>query len=171
MDDIIIVIVDSNNNAILEYPKANIKTKAIIGKNGVTNDKCEGDMKTPLGEFDLGFVMGIHDLELNVPYTKIDENMYLVDDINSKYYNQLFNMKTDVKDWNSAEHFIDYSNFYEYLVEIKSNPDNIKGKGSAIFLHCACGKYTHGCVSIPREEMFKLVQNITNKTKIKIVKE
>ena len=41
------------------------------------------------------------------------------------------------KDWNSAEHLVDYPVQYEYLVEIKSNPLNVSGKGSAIFLHCS----------------------------------
>ncbi|MDE5831152.1 MAG: hypothetical protein K2H53_06060 [Clostridia bacterium] len=56
--------------------------------------------------------------------------MYWVDDPKSKYYNQLVNIKNIEKDWDSAEHLIDYPVQYEYLIEIKTNPNCIPGKGS-----------------------------------------
>lgn len=145
-----------------------------IGKNGfsIEKDMHEGDMKTPLGEYYLGVAFGMEDNKINYPYIKIDENSYWVDDVDSKHYNyfvQLSNRKLNVdypyvvnsleRDFNSAEHLIDYERTYKYSVFIEYNSatleDNpIPGKGSAIFLHCHGSKgYTGGCISIKEEDM------------------
>lgn len=169
-ENLINVIVDDNNIATLEFKKANIKTNAYIGKNGVTTEKEEGDLKTPLGEFPLGIIMGMHDnVKCNLPYYKINSDMYFVDDINSKYYNKLY-INDNNKDWKTAEHLIDFKIQYEYLIEIKANPNNIKGKGSAIFLHCKNKDYTYGCVAIDKVNMKKIIENIDKNTKIRIIK-
>ena len=55
-----------------------------------------------------------------IEYKNIDEYLYWVDDINSKYYNQLVDSRNINKDWKSAEHLIEYPNEYEYVIEIKS---------------------------------------------------
>jgi len=94
--------------------------------------------------------------------------MYWVDDSKSKYYNQLVNISQVKKDWDSAEHLIDYPIQYEYLIEIKANPNNIAQKGSAIFLHCSNNTPTAGCIAIDRDSMKKIVENIDEKTKIQI---
>ena len=173
IDNDIYVLVKENNKAILKYPRLNIETDAYIGKNGITNNKKEGDGKTPLGEFELGLILvrnsnveNIHGLK----YKVITENMYWIDDSKSKYYNQLVDMSKVTKAWDSAEHLIDYPIQYEYLIEIKTNPNNIHGKGSAIFLHCSNNQPTAGCVAIDRNVMKKIIENIDEKTKIKIEK-
>ena len=140
-----------------------------IGKNGATEFKQEGDGKTPIGTFELGIVFGIHDknklaLHDSLEYIKINHNLYWVDDIKSKHYNQLIDLAKTEKDWNSAEHLIDYYVQYEYAIEIKSNPQNMPGKGSAIFLHCSNGESTAGCIAIEREKMIELLKNIKNET-------
>lgn len=159
------------SNAILKFPKYNIETPAYIGKNGVTRQKQEGDGKTPLGEFELGVMLGTHQNIKNangLKYKPITKDMYWVDDSKSKYYNQLVNMTEVEKDWNSAEHLIDYPIQYEYLIEIKTNPNNIPGKGSAIFLHCTNNMPTAGCIAIDKESMKKLIENIDKHTKVEI---
>jgi len=152
-------------------PKYNIEVNAYIGKNGVTREKEEGDGKTPIGEFNLGIILGTHQ-EVNnkngLKYLKITNDMYWVDDIKSKYYNQLVDISKVKKDWKSAEHLIDYPIEYQYLIEIKTNPNNIKGKGSAIFLHCDNNKPTSGCIAVDKEIMKKIVENIDEDTKIEI---
>ena len=79
-----ILVKKENNQMYLIYKS--LKVKATIGKNGLTNDLFEGDMKTPTGEFDLGIAFGIHERnEINmnedIPYFKIQNNHYWVDDI------------------------------------------------------------------------------------------
>ncbi len=173
MDNIIYVFQNKDNRWILKFPKCNIEVSAYIGKNGVTKDKKEGDGKTTLGKFELGIILG-KPTNINnksgLEYRQITKDMYWVDDSKSKHYNQLVDISKVKKDWNSAEHLIDYPIQYEYLIEIKTNPDNIKGKGSAIFLHCSNDRETAGCIAIDRDTMKKIIENIDTYTKIEILK-
>ena len=165
-----ILVKKENNQMYLVYK--DMKVKAVIGKNGLTDNLIEGDMKTPIGEFDLGIAFGNYerneiDIDDNIPYFKIQNNHYWIDDINSKFYNQL--IMIDKKPLISGEHLIDFAkDEYEYAIEIKVNPNNIIGKGSAIMLHCCIGEYTYGCVGISRENMIKLLGMIDSNTKIRI---
>lgn len=173
-DNIIYVKVQDLNTAILEFPEHNIKTIAHIGKQGVTEETFEGDEKTPLGEFEFGIALGTHSEKemkpkINIDYKQLTETMYWVDDPNSPYYNMLVDTKNTPKNWNSAEHLIDFPIHYEFLVEIKVNPNNIPNKGSAIFLHCNTGEPTLGCVGVSKSIMEKLIQVINKDTKIKIM--
>ena len=169
-DNEITVVIDSDK-AILRFPKCNMEIPAFIGKNGATADKKEGDNCTPIGKFSLGLLLGTHDKisNKNYDYLKINSNLFWVDDSNSRYYNELVDITEVQKDWNSAEHLIDYPIQYEYLVEIKSNPLNIPNKGSAIFLHCSNNTATHGCIAINKDDMEKLVNNIDKNTKINVL--
>lgn len=124
------------NKATLTFyddSKKIFETDAFIGKNGITANKVEGDGKTPEGIYELGLVFGTHDkkdikLNENIKYIKINNNLYWVDDIHSKYYNQLVDISKVSKDWSRAEHLIEYPLQYEYAIEIKTNYKNIPGK-------------------------------------------
>ena len=160
-----------NNKGILKFPEYNIETTAYMGRNGLTSEKQEGDGKTPIGIFELGIMLGTHPNVENkngLTYKQITEDMYWVDDPKSKYYNKLVNISEVKKDWSSAEHLIDYPIQYEYLIEIKTNPKNIPGKGSAIFLHCTNNIPTAGCIAVDKSIMKKLIENIDKQTKIEI---
>lgn len=175
IDNKIYVDIYKNNTAILKFPDYNIETIAHIGKNGATSNKKEGDGKTPVGEFNFGLVISTHlqeefEHKPNIKYIQINENMYWIDDPKSKYYNTLVDSTKINKDWDSAEHLIDYAKQYEYAIEIKSNPQNIPNKGSAIFLHCIKSNYTEGCIAIDRLVMKKIIELINTDTKIEIVK-
>ena len=54
----ILVQAFGQEKAILKYPKCNIEINAHIGRNGTTRKKQEGDGKTPIGEFELGTILG-----------------------------------------------------------------------------------------------------------------
>ena len=77
-DNEIIVLINSDNSAELQFQKCKIVTPAFIGKNGYTNNKQEGDGCTPIGEFSLGLMLGTHEeiLNKNYDYAKINSNMY-----------------------------------------------------------------------------------------------
>lgn len=167
------VKIKDKSRAILTFYSENKKifeTTAFIGKNGSTNDKKEGDGKTPVGTYQLGIAFGMPDCldNPNIEYIKINENLYWIDDSNSKYYNQLVDITNVNKDWNSAEHLIEYKKQYEYAIEIKANPNNVPGKGSAIFLHCSIGKATAGCIAIPKEKMLELLKSLKENVLINI---
>lgn len=180
LGELITVTSTDVNKAILEMFRIDdgqcikvLESEAFVGRNGSTKDKHEGDGKTPVGRFNLGIAFGMHDAEeLNISkdlkYIKINKNLYWVDDINSKFYNQLVDISKVKKDWESAEHLIEYPKQYEYAIEIKANPDNIPGKGSAIFLHCSVERPTAGCVAIDKMKMFKILQMIKKNTCILI---
>jgi L,D-peptidoglycan transpeptidase YkuD (ErfK/YbiS/YcfS/YnhG family) len=170
-DNKIYVKILKNNFAVLTYPDFNIETRAYIGKNGYTYDKKEGDGKTPIGEFELGIMLGLHDkseINTKLDYTQITDDLYWVDDPKSIFYNKLVNSTDVIKDWKSAEHLIDYKIQYEYLIEIKTNPNNVLSKGSAIFLHCRNNPYTEGCIAIDCVIMKKITELINKDTKIVI---
>lgn len=126
----------NTSKAILMYFDKETKileTEAFIGKNGTTKNKVEGDGKTPEGIFHLGIILGTNDkkeiaLNKNFEYIRITPNLYWVDDTHSKFYNQLVDITKVSKDWNTAEHLIEYPNQYEYAIEIKTNSKNIPGK-------------------------------------------
>lgn len=167
----IYVFLKDNNKGILIFPKYNIEANAYIGKNGMTKEKIEGDLKTPIGEFELGVILSMNTVlkkKKGLNYIQITENMYWVDDENSIYYNKLVDLSKVERDWESAEHLIDYKVQYEYVIEIKTNPDNIPGKESAIFLHCTNNKPTAGCIAVDTEIMKKIIENIDDNTKIEI---
>lgn len=172
-DNTIYVHVKENSKATLTFTKYNIKSDVFIGKNGASEIKEEGNKKTPIGTFSLGKALGTHSQTemqpiMKVDYTQINKNMYWVDDVNSLYYNQLIDITKTPTGWNSAEHLIDYPTDYEFLIEIKSNPENISGKGSAIFIHCSNEKPTLGCIGVNKEIMKSLMQLIDKDTKIVI---
>lgn len=133
---IIVEQLDETSNAkLIFYEKCNeiLEAEAFIGKNGLTSNKVEGDGKTPKGIFSLGLVFGTHDKEdiefnKNIEYIKLNENLFWVDDIKSKYYNQLVDITKVNKDWSTAEHLIEYPKQYEYAIEIKTNIKNIPMK-------------------------------------------
>lgn len=167
------VKVVGNAKGILEFfdnEKMIFETEAFLGRNGVTANKKEGDLKTPIGKFNLGIAFGTHDIqkELQIPYIQINVNLYWVDDTKSKYYNQLVDVMEVSKDWESAEHLSDYIKQYEYAIEIQANPENVQGNGSAIFLHCSVQKPTAGCVAIEREKMLELLKNLKENALISI---
>ena len=147
-----------------------------IGRNGVIEAEkaIEGDDKTPLGLYNLGVGFGMHDLDINYFYFKVQDNDYWVDDYKSSHYNYMVRIGEDIpnfgyhyivredeKGFDSAEHLKDYEMQYEYSVFIEFNSDGQidengigNNKGSAIFLHCFGLKgYTGGCVAVSRENM------------------
>ena len=162
-----------------------------IGRNGVStfDNAIDFDEKTPLGLFNLGVSFGIHDMNIKYPYIKIDDNSYWVDDYKSVHYNYFVEIGNEVnsfdypyiislknKDFDSAEHLIDFKKQYEYAIFIEYNAYHqiIDGKGnnkgSAIFLHCHGDKgYTGGCVAVSREDMLWIMNFIDRKKNPKIL--
>lgn len=165
-----LIIVDSNGSdcEVYLYEKNNKIWKSIhnfsgvVGKNGVSANKSEGDYCTPKGMYSLGFGFGTELIETKIEYRIINENCYWVDDSKSKYYNQW--KETEVIDWESAEHLIDYPVSYHYGVVINYNLNpTVPERGSAIFLHCFAGNYTAGCVAVPEENMVCIMHWLNEK--------
>ena len=140
----------------------NINCTGYIGKNGIKVNKSEGDKCTPAGLFGIGSAFYINQKPTTgLDCFKITEDSYWVDDPNSKFYNQYVE-GTDKKDWESAEHMIDYSR-YKYGFTINYNMEQKPDLGSAIFFHTG-NSYTAGCVSAKEENVLNYL-SLLNKTK------
>lgn len=172
----LIVVKASGSSAIVTMHQRNSKgvwkqimcTYGYVGRNGIGKTR-EGDGKTPSGIFSFGRAFGVQPSPgTKITYTKVNSSHYWVDDSNSRYYNQFVSTKDVKKDWKSAEHLIDYPIEYAYAVHIKYNPQNIPGKGSAIFLHCISGTTTSGCVAIPKKNMIYVLRHLDRNAKIVI---
>ena len=144
--------------------------KCCVGKKGITNNKIEGDKKTPSGLFSMGNVYYRKDRN-SKPITKIktisiSKKMGWCDDADSKKYNKL--IKTSLKIRHEKLFRKDYK--YDYLIPINYNTKNIiAGKGSAIFIHLTKNySPTAGCIGIKKKDMLILLKIINKKTKIKI---
>lgn len=147
-----------------------MKTNGFIGKNGLGKEK-EGDLKTPVGLYEIGIAFGIKDdVNTKLDYYVLTPNMYWICDENSKYYNKFIDKTKVEKDWNESknEHLIEEKIAYKYAIEIKYNKECKIGKGSAIFIHCIKNGPTAGCVAIPTADMKFILENINRDAKIYI---
>ncbi len=146
-----------------------------VGKNGVSYNRVQNDRTTPGGVFTFGTAFGIANkpAAINLPYFKVTKNDYLINDSDSKYYNQFVDITKVTKDWKNGayEHLISYDKSYQYAAFINFNwPNPVKKKGAGIFLHCyGNSSYTEGCVAVAQDNMIKLLGFIDANTKIVIV--
>ena len=165
-EQLIIVKSSGNNALVFTYEKGEDGVWSPLvenlaghtGRNGVRGEeKREGDLCTPAGLFPLVGAFGVEpDPGCHMYYRQATADSYWVDDPDSIYYNR-WREGTENKDWNSAEHLVDYPQQYAYAVIIGYNmAPMVPGKGCAIFFHCGTGP-TAGCVSVPREDLLSIL--------------
>ena len=148
------------------------KFKCSVGKKGFSKNKIEGDYKTPVGIFDLGYIYyrsdRIQKPKSEIKICKIKKNMGWCDDPNSKHYNKLIKIKKNLK--SSYEKLYRKDSKYDLFILIKYNYKKVrKNKGSAIFLHLTNNySATKGCVAIKKKDFLILIKLINKKTKIKV---
>lgn len=147
-----------------------------LGKNGmawgrgVLNisdppvQKKEGDGRSPAGIFRLGPAFGKPSNQLyfkNINFVPITDDLECVDDINSKYYNQLVHSNSiDTPDWNSSEKMKEIGFLYDFGLVVQHNSDPIiPGYGSAIFMHIwrAPGLGTFGCTALSEKDLIYVI--------------
>ena len=145
------------------------KLKCCIGKSGIKRLKKEGDLTTPKGIFNLGFLYYIKDIinsiKCKIKKKIIKKNMGWCDDSKSKKYNREINFPFKY----GAEKLYRKSNNYDLFINIEYNINpTVKKRGSAIFLHLTNNKYrpTQGCIGILKKDFLKILPLISKKTKI-----
>ena len=145
--------------------------KCVIGKNGTSKRKKEGDKKTPKGIYEIEHLYYRRDrikkIKTNLKLIKIKKSMGWCDDIkNKKNYNKLIN----VKDKTKHEKLFRNDHKYDLLIPIKYNyKKNTLGKGSCIFIHLTNNyKPTAGCIALNKNDFLIMLRLINKKTKIKI---
>ena len=163
------MIISVKNKHTLQVDQ--FKLKCCIGKNGLTNNKKEGDKKTPKGVFKIENLYFRKD-RLEKPGTtlkciEIKRTMGWCDDIFfPKKYNKLIKTSNQIK----HEKLYRKDNKYDLLIPIKYNFTNPKtGKGSCIFIHLTENyQPTNGCVAIKKKDFLILLKLVNKKTKIEI---
>jgi L,D-peptidoglycan transpeptidase YkuD (ErfK/YbiS/YcfS/YnhG family) len=134
---------------------------AVIGKNGFSLNKMEGDLKSPAGIFRIGTAFGTIDKpsDIKLSYKKTSKNDYWVDDISSPDYNKWIEYDGDpYSRWMSFER-LKISNYkLAFVIEYNMNPI-VKGRGSAIFLHIwkDSNTSTKGCTALSKANVSKLL--------------
>ena len=147
------------------------KFKCCIGKNGSTNNKIEGDKKTPKGIFKIEKLYYRED-RIKKPLTllkcvKIKKDMGWCNDVRfPKKYNKLFKIEKGIKHEKLKRK--DYK--YDLFIPIKYNYKKpITGLGSCIFIHLTKDyKPTAGCVALKKKDFLILLKLISKNSKIKI---
>ena len=161
------LILKNNNTLLLD----DFKFKCVIGKNGKSFNKKEGDLKTPKGTFSLGPLFYRKDkfTNLQTKLTKISmkKNMGWCDDVKNKFYNKPILIDKKIR----HEKMYRSDDIYNLVIVINYNTKNIiKNKGSAIFIHLTNNyKKTRGCIALKENDMLVLLKMINKNTKIKIV--
>ena len=155
--------------------------KCQIGKTGykIYTQKNEGDKATPIGKWRLKSIYYRSDKVLRpiiknktFKINKITKNCAWCDDPKSIYYNKYINVKRNfhVKNIN-FENLWREDDAYDLVIETSHNSSPvIKGKGSAIFVHCSFSDYskTAGCVALKKKDLIFLIKNISNKVYLEI---
>lgn len=150
-----------------EWRRAYKAMKGIIGKNGLSKNKIEGDGKSPIGIYTFGTAFGSQSKpsNLKLPYKRSTKYDYWIDDVKSKDYNKWVTYKGDPKKkWKSFERM--NNELYKYGVVINYNMNPIiKGKGSAIFLHIWRNEnaVTSGCVATSEKNLLTILRWIDPK--------
>lgn len=121
--------------------------------------KQEGDTRAPAGLFNLSksFGYALHQLVgWKMPYIPLTPTIECVDDVHSKYYNQVVDRAAVTPDWNSSEHMLYSNGQYRWGLVVDHNVDPVKpGGGSCIFMHIwlGTGEGTVGCTAMAQENI------------------
>ncbi|WP_260399000.1 L,D-transpeptidase family protein [Peribacillus simplex] len=145
-----------------EWRRALKEMEGVIGKNGFTKSKKEGDGKSPVGiySFSTAFGSKTKPAGMKMSYRKTTNYDYWIDDQTSKDYNKWKTYKGNPADkWKSFERMKHELYRYGAVINYNTNPI-IKGKGSAIFLHIWRGekKPTAGCIATAEKNVLSLLK-------------
>jgi len=123
--------------------------------------KQEGDKCSPAGVFRVPFAFGTATSapELKLPYTALTPTIIGVDDVKSRYYNQIVDNTKVERDWDSNEAMVRHDKLYEWGAFIAHNPACTPGLGSCIFLHLwpGPGRGTAGCTAMGAEDLKRVL--------------
>ena len=147
------------------------KFKCCIGKKGSTNNKIEGDNKTPKGIFKIDHLYFRKD-RMDKPKTllkciKIKNHMGWCNDVRfPKKYNRLIKKSKKYKHEKLKRK--DYK--YDLIIPIKYNFKRpVIGKGSCIFIHVTKNyKPTAGCIALKVKDFLIMLKLLKRNSTIKI---
>jgi D-alanyl-D-alanine dipeptidase len=134
----------------------------ILGENGIAENKREGDLKTPAGVFLLGSAFGFGKrINVKLPYMPITKTTVCVDDVKSRYYNQIIDSsQVNKSNWRSGEQMWKEIVAYKLGIVVNYNaPHPIAGAGSCIFIHIWKSPHTPttGCIATSETDLKKIL--------------
>jgi len=159
-----------------------LSTSSWVGANGLTDGRTrrQGTLTTPTGTYTMTEAFGIQgNPGTALPYHRVRNGDWWVQDNNSKHYNSLRNEKqggfsVTTRGANGSERLMDYGHQYAHVVVINFNraPDRqVPRRGSGIFLHVNSGRgATAGCVSIGKAKLRVLMSYLQPGDRITIVR-
>lgn len=173
-----IIVTPANDNPARGTLKIGDKIfPCTLGKAGLTTDKTEGDMKTPVGSFPLRTVFYRYDklsrpIYTAVPMMALLEEDGWCDDPADSAYNQSVMLPYHA----SAEKLWREDDVYDVLVVLGHNDSPTeRGKGSAIFLHVArelpdSEGYdgTEGCIALKKSHLLEILPSLSPETTLNI---
>jgi L,D-peptidoglycan transpeptidase YkuD (ErfK/YbiS/YcfS/YnhG family) len=132
--------------------------RARVGYNGVARPgrKREGDGQTPSGTYGFSFFFGVqHYPGFHFAFRHAYGYDVWDDDPSSSRYNEWVN--DHHRDPGADPEPMHQVPAYDYAAVIAYNTARVPGRGSAIFLHVGTGSATAGCVSLPRNELIRVL--------------
>lgn len=123
--------------------------------------KKEGDGCAPIGIFRITQAFGSEPAPsgIKLPYLRCTAHHVGIDDVRSRFYNQIVDDREVACDWTSPETMIPSSGCYKLGAVIAHNPQNRPGLGSCIFMHLWQGETipTSGCTAMSEPHLRKVV--------------
>ena len=172
------IVTKVNQNYILRSGKKKFKCQVGAGGLKIHTKKIEGDKATPIGKWRLKSIYYRSDKMLKplmraktFKINKITKNCGWCDDPNSYSYNKFINTKNLCSENVNFEKLWREDQAYDIVLETSYNTKPIvKGKGSAIFIHCSFADYrkTAGCIALKKKDLIILIKNLSKKTNLEI---
>lgn len=131
--------------------------------------RVQGTGTTPLGTYGLLSVFGTHPARDAgaLDYRRIRRGDHWVQDNASPHYNRYRNQRQGGFRWwlpasdpDASERLTDYGRQYEWSIVTGFNLEQVRHRGSGIFLHVNGRGATAGCVSAPRRFLRALVRRL-----------
>ena len=145
-----------------------LRFPCLLGKNGRTHFKREGDGKSPVGRWKLGQLFYRPDKSLHVCGGKrLKTTDGWCDATGHRLYNRPVTLPFDA----SHEEMWRKDEAYDLVCLTSHNQrPRVQGLGSAIFLHVwrAGATGTEGCVALKRSDLRKLLARLSGKTYLEI---
>jgi L,D-peptidoglycan transpeptidase YkuD (ErfK/YbiS/YcfS/YnhG family) len=141
---------------------------AWLGSDGLSNHPSETRSATPIGSFTLTQAFG-HDPDpgTSLPYTHTTPDDWWISQSGPLYNTrQRCASNCAFTRGDPNEHLYYETPYYDYALVIDYNTRNApggvrQGAGSAFFLHVTVGAPTAGCVSIPGDQLVRLLRWLT----------
>jgi L,D-peptidoglycan transpeptidase YkuD (ErfK/YbiS/YcfS/YnhG family) len=142
---------------------------AFVGSSGMSTQTREGLSATPMGSFTLTQAFGANtDPGTDLPYFRTTPADWWISQTSGRgaaLYNthQRCASNCAFTQGDPNEHLRYETPYYDYAIVIDYNtanaPGGVKlGAGSAFFLHVSVGEPTAGCVSIPQDQLVRILR-------------